>query len=340
MTPGKRVTISDIARLAGVSVGAVSFALNDRPGVSEDTRKRILAIAQDLQWQPSSAARALVGSRAGVIGLAVNRPARTLGTEAFFTDLIAGIQSGLSATQVGMHLRLVSSIDDEIATYRRWHSSHQVDGVIVIDPREEDPRLTALASMGATAVVVGSHPSPEGKAPTVWIDDAQAAHTLFDYLVALGHRHIAYITGPAEFEHTTLRAGVLHELDARGVRAETIITDFSSQRTAEATRGLLSRAARPTAIVYDNDVMAVAGLRVTQEMGITVPDALSLASFDDSVIADLVHPSITCLTRDTFELGETATRLLLEQIDSPVALPSISGPLPRLTVRESTAAAR
>ncbi|MEV8249700.1 LacI family DNA-binding transcriptional regulator [Microbacterium sp. NPDC076768] len=340
MTPDKRVTITDIARLAGVSVGAVSFALNDRPGVSDETRKRILAIAHDLQWQPSSAARALVGSRAGVIGLAVNRPARTLGTEAFFTDLIAGIQSGLSSTHVGMHLRLVASIDEEIALYRRWHSAHQVDGVIVIDPREDDPRLQALSQMGAKAVVVGSHPSAEGSAPTVWIDDAQAAHTLFDYLVALGHQRIAYITGPAEFEHTTLRAGVLHQLDPRGIHTETIITDFSSERAADATRRLLSRSERPTAIVYDNDVMAVAGLRVTQEMGIGVPEALSLASFDDSVIAGLVRPSLTCLTRDTFELGETATKLLLTQIDSPEPLSSTSGPTPRLTVRESTGAAR
>jgi len=340
MTLSKRVTISDIARLAGVSVGAVSFALNNRPGVSEETRKRILSIAHDLQWQPSSAARALVGSRAGVIGLAVNRPARTLGTEAFFTDLIAGIQSGLSATQVGLHMRLVSSIEDEIATYRRWHSSHQVDGVIVIDPREDDARLAALSAIGARAVVVGSHPSAEGAAPTVWIDDVQAAHTLFDYLVALGHRHIAYVTGPAEFEHTTLRARVLHELAPRDIHTETIITDFSSQRAAEATRSLLSRSTRPSAIVYDNDVMAVAGLRVTQEMSLVVPDAVSLASFDDSVIAGLVHPSITCLTRDTFELGEIATRLLLEQIESREPLPSVAGPTPRLTVRESTAAAR
>src|SRR5699024_3767308 len=101
---------------------------------------------------------------------------------------------------------------------------------------------------------VGSHPSAEGAAPTVWIDDVKAAHTLFDYLVALGHRHIAYVTGPAEFEHTTLRTRVLNELAPRGVHTETIITDFSSQRAADATRSLLSRSTHPSAIVYDNDV--------------------------------------------------------------------------------------
>lgn len=337
MPPKKRVTISDIARLAGVSAGAVSFALNDRPGVSDETRKRILDIAAEHQWQPSIAARALVGSRAGVVGLALNRPARTLGTEAFFADLIAGIQSGLSASQVGLHMRLVTDIEDEIATYRLWHSSNRVDGVIVIDPRENDPRIAVLAEIGARAVIIGSHPSPRGKAPTLWIDDAQAAHTLFDYLVALGHRDIAYVTGPAEFEHTTLRAAVLSGLSDVGVHGEAFITDFSPARASTVTRELLSRRKRPTAIVYDNDVMAVAGLRVTQEMGFTVPDTVSLASFDDSVIAGLMHPSITCLTRDTFELGEGAARLLLQQIEDGITLPSIGGPQPVLTVRESTA---
>ena len=338
MTAPKRVTIADIARLAGVSVGAVSFALNGRPGVSEQTRARILAIAEEHQWQPSSAARALVGSRAGVIGLALNRPARTLGSEAFFTDLIAGIQSGLSGTDVSLQLRLVASVDEEIAVHRRWRGAHQVDGVIVIDPREDDVRLARLAASAMKTVVIGSRPSPTGAAPTVWIDDAQAARTLFAHLRELGHRRIAYVTGPADFEHTALRAQVLRGMQAHGVSTHTAFTDFSAARAAAETRALLDAAEPPTAIVYDNDVMAVAGLGVALECGVAVPSRLSLASFDDSVIAGLVHPSLTCLTRDTFELGETATRLLLAQIASPAPLPSAAGPAPRLTVRESTAA--
>src|SRR4051794_2607031 len=128
MPRSKRVTIADIARLAGVSPGAVSFALNGRPGVSEETRQRILAIADQHEWRPSSTARALVGSRAGVVGFAVNRPARTLGTEAFFTDLIAGVQSSLAQHRIGLQLVVVPDIGEEVDTYRRWRRSNQVDG--------------------------------------------------------------------------------------------------------------------------------------------------------------------------------------------------------------------
>ncbi|MGO4859309.1 LacI family DNA-binding transcriptional regulator [Arthrobacter sp. 2MCAF14] len=340
MNKTKRVTITDIARLAGVSPGAVSFALNGRPGVSEQTRKRILTIAEEHQWLPSSAARQLGGAGAGVIGFAVNRSAGTLGAEAFFTELIAGVQSALAENRIAMQMVLVSSIEEEVATYRRWHSANQVDGVIVIDPRDEDPRFPVLRDLALPAVVLGSHASDEGHPATIWLDDSQVAHSLFDYLSALGHRSIAYVAGPAEFQHTRLRTEVLAGLGERGVSGEMIATDFSPAAASTAMRRLLSRLERPTAVVFDNDVMAIAGLRVAQEMGVSVPKDLSVASFDDSVVAGLVHPSITCITRDTFGLGAAAAAFLLEQIDAPDVLADRIGAMPQLTVRESTAVPR
>ncbi|GAA1128945.1 MULTISPECIES: LacI family DNA-binding transcriptional regulator [Microbacterium] len=340
MSKAKRVTITDIARLAGVSPGAVSFALNGRPGVSEQTRQRILDIAEEHQWQPSSAARALVGARAGVIGFAVNRPADTLGNEAFFTDLIAGAQSALAAHRIAMQMVLVSSIEEEVATYRRWRSANQVDGVIVIDPRDDDPRLAVLPELDMPAVVIGSRSSEEGQPASIWLDDSQVAHSLFDYLSALGHRSIVYVAGPEEFQHTRLRIDVLAGLAARGVTGEVITTDFSPLAASATMRRVLSRRDRPTAVVFDNDVMAIAGLRIAQEMGVSVPGDLSIASFDDSVVAGLMHPSITCVTRDTFGLGADAAAFLLEQIEVPDVLPDRVGALPVLTVRESTSAPR
>ncbi|WP_309104196.1 LacI family DNA-binding transcriptional regulator [Microbacterium sp.] len=337
MTPAKRVTIADIARMAGVSPGAVSFALNGRPGVSEETRQRILSIVRENNWQPSSAARALVGARANTVGLALARPARSLGSEAFFTDLIAGIESRLSESKVSLQLRLVADVAEEIEVHRQWRSSNQVDGIILIDPLEDDPRGASIDALDARAVMIGSKPAPVGAVPSVWIDDEDVAETLFSYLAALRHTSIAYVAGPAELEHTRLRADVLERLAADGVTGEVITTDFSPARASSVTRALLSRRDRPTAIVYDNDVMAVAGLRVTQEMGRVVPRDASLASFDDSVIAGLINPSITAMTRDTFELGERAATLLLQQIEAGMNLPSVAGPTPTLSVRESTA---
>ena len=146
----------------------------------------------------------------------------------------------------------------------------------------------------------------------------------------------ASATGTSSTSPVRLRRGVLDAMSARGVRGEVIETDYSPSQVSSVMRSLLSRAELPTAVVFDNDMMAIAGLRVTQEMGVRVPGELSLASFDDSIVTGLVHPSITCLTRDTFLLGERAADFLLEQLDASEVLPDRMGPVPTLTVREST----
>src|SRR5689334_19053067 len=102
----KRPTIADIAERAGVTKSTVSFALNGRPGVSDATRARILDIAHEMGWQPSRAARALSGGRAGVLGLVVDRPARTLGVEPFFMQLISGIEGELSSRDIALMLQV------------------------------------------------------------------------------------------------------------------------------------------------------------------------------------------------------------------------------------------
>lgn len=338
----KRPTIEDIARRAGVSKGAVSFALNNRPGVSPATRQRILDIAHELNWRPNSAARALGQSRAGVIGFVLNRPARILGTETFFPELLSGIQLGLSPSRTALHMLVVSDLDEELETYREWWHAHRVDGVIVIDPRTADPRVDLLEELGLPAVQIGSHASHDSGVPTVWVDDTEAARTLFGYLAALGHRRIAHVAGTAAFEHTLLRTQALQECLAQFELewAHSTATDYSAPAATAETRRLLSRKKRPTAIVYDNDVMAAAGLRVAHEMGVAVPQELSIASFDDSLMMRLVRPSITTLTRDTVELGELAARTLLELLGAAGPVPSVPGPAPQLSVRESTAPPR
>lgn len=337
-----RVTIADIAARAGISPGAVSFALNGRPGVSDETRARVRAIAAELDWRPHSAATALSASRAGVVGFVVNRPARFLGTEAFFGDLIAGMQLGLAETRTALTLLIASDLEDELTIYREWHSTHRVDGVVLIDPRVDDPRPALLRRIGLPAVVIGSHPSPPDEPPAVWIDDASAATMLMEYLYAIGHRHVAHVTGTAVFEHTALRWRAVEQFAAAAGMPAPVgtVTDYTAESGARATRRLLSSADRPSAILYDSDVLAVAGLGVAQEMGFAVPGDVSLVSFDDSIMTRLVRPALTTLTRDTVQLGRLAAVTLLEAVSDTAPLASRPGPELSLTVRESTAPPR
>ncbi|MEU8518979.1 LacI family DNA-binding transcriptional regulator [Streptomyces sp. NBC_01216] len=333
-----RPTIADIARRAGVSKGAVSFALNGRPGVSEETRGRILRVAEEMNWRPHSAARALGGARAGAVGLVLARPARTIGIEPFFSQLLSGLQAALSVHGTALQLLVVEDTAAEIEVYRRWTSEHRVDGFVLVDLQVRDPRIAVLEHLGVPVTVLGG-PGRHGRLPCIWADDREAMVSIVEYLAALGHRRIAHLAGLPAFQHTQRRIRAVRDSARRlGLtEALSLPTDFSDAEGAAATRALLARRSRPTAIVYDNDVMAVAGLGVAGEMGVDVPGELSIVSFDDSTLTRIVHPSLTALTRDTFALGEQVARSLLALVDDPATARDVRNPTPRLTVRESTA---
>ncbi|MFF5703879.1 LacI family DNA-binding transcriptional regulator [Streptomyces sp. NPDC012794] len=361
----RRPTIKDIAHRAGVSETAVSFALNGRPGVSEDTRSRVRRVAEELGWQPHHAARALSGERCGAIGLVLARPAHTLGVESFFLQLVSGIQEVLSAGRTALLFQVVEDIDAECAVHRRWWAERRVDGVLVVDPRTRDPRPELLAGLGLPAVFVGGtgepvparparagsaespepSPSPEPSLEppplsSVWADDTRAMAAVLEHLHGLGHRRIAHIAGLPGLAHTARRIASLRDgarrLGLPGGQVRSVTTDYSDSEGAAATRRVLAEPEPPTALVYDNDVMAVAGRAVAAELGIPVPDRLSIVAWDDSALCRVTHPRLTALVRDTAGFGRLAAEELLALLAGgpPRARES---ELPRLEPRESTA---
>ncbi|WP_371588544.1 LacI family DNA-binding transcriptional regulator [Streptomyces virginiae] len=358
----RRPTIKDIARQAGVSESAVSFALNGRPGVSQDTRARIRRVAEELGWQPNSAARALSGERSGAVGLVLARPAHTLGVESFFLQLVSGIQEVLAAARTALLFQVVEDIDAECAVYRRWWAERRVDGVLVVDPRTSDPRPALLEALGLPAVTIGEalpqedeggggiDPAAAGvtAAPTarpavlssVRADDAGAMAQVLEYLHGLGHRRIVHVAGLPDLAHTVRRMESLRtEAARRGLgpdQVRSVLTDYSDTEGAAATRRVLAEPEPPTALVYDNDVMAVAGSAVAAELGIPVPGRLSIVAWDDSALCRVTHPRLTALVRDTAGFGRLAAGELLAVLAGDPPGVRISE-RPRLEPRESTA---
>jgi DNA-binding LacI/PurR family transcriptional regulator len=334
----KRPTIADIARRAGVSKGAVSYALNGQPGVSEATRRRVLAIAEEIGWSPNSAARALSGAAANAIGLALRRPARILGLEPFYMELISGLESELSARSYALMLQLVGDPESEVTVYRRWWGERRVDGVLVCDLRVDDARVKVLEELRLPAVVVGG-PDGVGGLANVWNDDAGALAETVEYLTALGHRRLAHVAGLSDLRHTRARSESFEKTSRRlGLEvAITESTDYTGEQGAHATRRLLSATPRPTAVIYDNDIMAIAGLAVAQEMGLSVPGDLSIVAFDDSALCQLVHPPLTALSRNIPAYGSLAAQQLLQVIGGKEAPAARQAPSARLTPRGSTA---
>ncbi len=331
----KRPTIADVARQAGVTKAAVSFALNGQPGVSAATRERILAIADEVGFKPSSAARALSDGRAGAFGLIIDKPARTLGIEPYFTQLISGIQDELSQRHVMLLFTHAEDQAAEIEMYRTWWAQRKVDGVFVVDLQVRDRRIGVLTELGMPAVVVGT-PRGAGRLPAVWQDDRAATEAVVGHLAGLGHRRIARIGGFPRYWHSKLRTDALAEVaGAAGLQAVSVAADYTAEHGAEATQNLLKQAEPPTAILYDNDVMAVAGLGAAQRMGVRIPADLSIIAWGDSALCELVHPSVTALRWDTVEAGAQAARLLNLAAEGAEVGSYQEGP-PQLMVREST----
>ncbi|MGW6022107.1 LacI family DNA-binding transcriptional regulator [Streptomyces sp. NPDC055099] len=332
----QRLTIRDVAARAGVSRAAVSLAFNNKPGVSEATRTRIMEVARSMGWEPNRSARALNKQGTGTIGLAISRPARQLGLEPFYMEFISGLESVLSDQSSALLLRLVKSLDEEIDLQRHWWRSGQIAGSVLVDFREHDPRVPVLSQLGMPVVAV-AHPSLTGPFTSLWTDDTTAVTEAVRYLAALGHRSIARIGGTAELGHSLIRGAAFTTTmaDLGLPQGRQLATDFSGEAGARATRSLLAAAERPTAIIYDNDLMAVAGLSVAAEMGLRVPADISLLAWDDSQLCKLTHPTLSAMSHDIHAFGTDVARSLYEVLSGRRVAPH-PVPTPTLTPRGST----
>jgi DNA-binding LacI/PurR family transcriptional regulator len=333
----RRPTIEDVARLAGVSKGAVSFALNGRPGVAEDTRSRILEAAEELGWTPSARAKALSERRALAVGLIIARAPAQIGSDPFFAQLLAGVETVLSRESYALVLSVVKDQDDERATYRRLAVDGRIDGVILTDPRTNDPRYELLQQLGLQGVVVGDSASG-GPVPRYGADERGAIEQAVFHLVDLGHSNIAHVSGTPNLTHAVLRRNAFQSaLRRAGVEVGPVVTGrFTAEGGAAATRRLLGEPDPPTAILYASDLMAIAGLAVAREMGFSIPEELSIVGFDDIPLTEHVHPRLTTIRQDPVVAGEIAARALLAIIrgDDP---PTTQPPEPTLVIRDSTA---
>jgi DNA-binding LacI/PurR family transcriptional regulator len=334
----RRLTIADVAHAAQVSTGAVSYALNGRPGVTEQTRMRILAAAKELGWQPSASARALVNSRSYAVGLVMSRPPDLLESDPFFPRFLAGVEKALYETDYALLLQVVGTNDArEVECYKRLAAAHRIDGAFLTDLRRNDHRFQLVEQLALPVVGVGQ---PDGGSECPWIapDDVDAMEQVVHHLSELHHEHIAFVGGPPAYVHSHHRQkGWREALKQAGLSPGPVaVGDFTGPGGASATGQVLSSKRRPTAIVYANDLMAIAGMTVARQLGIRIPEQLSITGFDDIPLATHVEPALTTVREDVTTWGRLAADLLLAVIEErPAAVPQLGRP--QLIVRDSTA---
>ena len=331
----RRPTIADVAQRAGVSPTLVSFAFNDRPGVSADTRERILIAAKELRWRPSASARALTQARTQTIGLVLSRAADQLEADSFFVRFLAGAERTLARAEYALLLQLLPATDAAAAlgAYERLAAAGRVDGFLLTDPELDDRRF-ALLEEAAIPVVIAGRPAAEAPFPWLETEHDRGITLAVVHLVGLGHERIGFLGGPKAYEHVQRRFTRWREAVRAARLSDGRVAFADADPSAAATRVLEQE---PTAVVCTSDTLAIALITVARARGLTVPDDVSVVGFDDSVLASLSSPALTSVRVNYTEFGAAASAALLAEIDG-LKPPFYNPTPPTLEVRASTAA--
>ncbi|MGN5732860.1 LacI family DNA-binding transcriptional regulator [Arthrobacter psychrochitiniphilus] len=323
-----KVTISDLAFRLGISKASVSYALNGQPGVSESTRARVLALASELGWYPSSSARALSHSRTDSVGIVLFRDPEQIGAEPFYMSILAGIEGILGTHEMNLLLRMVDprTVPDErtrdLPVYERWAGEGRVDGVILFDHVHDDPRPPLLDRFKMPYVRLGAglDALPSAGNSNVTVSQAADAATVVEALHRHGHRRIAFVSGPLDLLHEERKSEQITAHARRlGMSVVLCPADYSADDGGTATiavmAGLVPGSPEfPTAVVYGNDLMAVGGLQALKRLNLCVPAQVSVISWDDSILCRLSSPSLSALSRSVSDLGRSSAQLLVELI--------------------------
>lgn len=245
----------------------------------------------------------------------------------------------LTPARTALVLQLVASREEECEVHRQWWAQRRVDGVVLVDPARNDPRWPLMADIKMPCTVVGA--MSDTPLPGVHIDDAAAAGNIVTHLINQGHRRIAHIGGDPTLEHSMVRRRAFAQEAERlgAVVIEAAATDYSEQSGLRETSALLKIGDRPTAIVYDNEVLTLGGLAAVAEHRLQVPTDISVVSFEDSPACRVMSPGITALRRDPSVLGRDAITMLMGILGGD-DVEDVTEQPPELIVRGSTGQAQ
>lgn len=329
--------MEDVARAAGVSMATASRALNNGAGVAEATRRRVLAVAEQLSYVVSPEASRLAGGTTGRVAVVVPHISRW-----FFAVLLEGLESVLRGADLDVLLYHVGDIEDRHDFFQRLPARRKVDAVVVLAFPVGEEEQRRLELMGVTVIAAGGQ---HASYPNVGIDDERAGRQAMDHLIFLGHRRIAMIAavdpdqsgdlappGRSNAYYAALRdAGI--PIDDRLV----VTVNWGGSEGGDAMAKLLSQREPPTAVYAHSDEVALGAVRTLRRAGLRIPQDVSVIGIDDHPLAELTD--LTTVRQPVRQQGELAGRMLLdilrgEETDRSIVVPT------QLVIRDSTAPPR
>ncbi|HET9871934.1 MAG TPA: LacI family DNA-binding transcriptional regulator [Propionibacteriaceae bacterium] len=328
---GHPASIRDVARLAGVSHQTVSRVINGHPSLRPETRDRVLAVIDQLQYRPNRVARALGSSKSGTIGVLVAQRSQYGPSAA-----IQGIERAASEAGYLVNItNLTANTPDAIREALELQIDHMVDGIVIIAPQART--LNQIDQMALDVPYVMLHSRSKNDPHEMFVDQLAGARAATRHLLDLGHRDIYHLAGPQEWIEAEARMqGFLQELsDCDMPATPPILGDWTADFGYHAGTEL-AKIRDFTAVFSSNDQMALGLLHAFRDAGIDVPGDVSVVGFDDMPEARHFAPPLTTVRQDFEELGhQCVSRLLSMYSAAPIGSPV---PLaPRLVIRSSTA---
>jgi LacI family transcriptional regulator len=328
-------TMKQVAERAGVSTSTVSHVINNTRVVSEDVRERVLALIAEMRYIPSAVARSLKNDKTQTIGMMIPN-----NSNPYFAELIQGIED--ASFKLGYNIILCNAYDDaeKQAAYLRVLMEKRIDGLILVASGADESLGHLLATQNTPMVLVDRE--VEGvEADFIESDHEQGGYIATKYLLDLGHREIACVSGPIDLLPSRDRVvGYMRALKEAGLKFRLdylVRSDFTSEGGFNAFRQLLALKNRPTAIFASNDLMAIGGICAASEAKVRVPEELSVMGYDDIALASFSTPRLTTVAQPKYEIGEQTARMLVERIQGAALPPRREKLQTELVVRQSTA---
>ncbi len=328
-----KITIGEIANLAGVSKTTVSRVLNKKPDVDPATREKILALISEYDFQPNAFAKAISLQNNRYIGLLVPHKAEYIFSNSFYTEVMRGVSTQVDAC--GYYLLICYAHD---VNYLDIYKQKRVEGFVLLSPGSYNKGIIESLKTEQVPFVSTAKVTNE-EMVYVDIDNFYGGSLLMEHLIGLGHRQIAYVGKPSlisSIERMNSHQAVLQKYNLPYDPSLVLVTKNSSIEDGyEASMQLLQRPDPPTAIFMANDIMAVGAIKAIQQMGLRVPEDVSVGGFDDIPLASYANPPLTTVRQPAYEKGAMAASLLIDSLEKK-EIPSCKILDVELVVRGST----
>ncbi|WNF35815.1 LacI family DNA-binding transcriptional regulator [Bacillaceae bacterium IKA-2] len=320
------VTIKDVAKIAKVAPSTVSRVIADSPRISKKTKDKVREVMEKLGYHPDFNARSLANKSTRTIGIVMPSSVNMAFQNPFFPEVIRGISTKVHQVGFGLYLSTGQTEDEILEEIVHMVQGRRVDGIILLYSRVNDRIMPYLQQQNFPFVLIGRpYEDVDKEINYVNNDNLKAAKTVTEYLILLGHQHIAFIGGELDFvvtiDHKKGYEQALQNADIPLKDGYVVFHQELQEGGQDAVIELMSLQVPPTALVVSDDIMTFGVMRMLSEMGLRVPEDISIISFNNVLISELSSPPMTTVDINIFGLGHEATNLLIEKIQQPTMEP-------------------